>query len=57
MRKLSQNPESLVMTFRLDGTFVIQSEIEAYRESVSNPEYVYSHPLPVIQQAINEVTQ
>lgn len=57
MRKLSQNPERLVLTLNMDGTFVIQSEIAAYSASQTDLNYVTSYPLPEIQQAIHEVTQ
>lgn len=55
MRKLTQNPNRLVLTVNLDGTFVIQSEIAAYQASQSSLNFVTAIPLPEIQQAINEV--
>lgn len=57
VRNLSQNPERLVLSVNMDGTFVIQSEIDAYRASQTDADHVTSIPLPIIQQAIKEVTQ
>ena len=57
MRKLSQDPSRLVLSLYMDGTFMIQSEIDAYQASQTEADYVTSIPVPLIQEAINEVTQ